>query len=368
MPLRAAAVAAPALAFTLSFSGRYQHWLTITLILTLQPFYAAPPGSGRWMRIGGTVLGGMLAAVIAIRLHHPDRHRRRAVPAGRARLRPALRQLRRLHLLPHPAGGLAHRIQPTRQRRAPDRRHARPLYGDGRRAGRCRRHAALAELGARPAAQRSPGGARSPCLLRRGRPRLPARHHPCRRRRTRPPGRRPRQQHPSRRPSHAPCSSLAGPPPQACRTPWSSTPPCGRMAGRLSMLQLDPHHADGMPAEALRAWRAWIGGTLRGLAAGQSMPGSRPEGRVPDALARIAQQIEMLRGAPARLRRRVHPGEIGRHDRPPHTADPPGSTNSRCPSRPNAPTWCSSACPPAAVNRSCNAAAIGGAKKLSLAA
>jgi hypothetical protein len=32
-----------------------------------------------------------------------------------------------------------------------------------------------------------------------------------------------------------------------------------RMAGRLSMLQLDPHRADGLTPEALRAWRAWIG-------------------------------------------------------------------------------------------------------------
>ena len=63
--LRAATVAGPALAFTLSLSGRYQHWLTITLVMTLQPFYALT-----WQRaverIGGTLLGGMLAAVIAI--------------------------------------------------------------------------------------------------------------------------------------------------------------------------------------------------------------------------------------------------------------------------------------------------------------
>ena len=53
-----------------------------------------------------------------------------------------------------------------------------------------------------------------------------------------------------------------------------------------------------MTPEALRAWRGWIGGTLRALAAGELVAGRRPEGRVPDAVARIAQQIEMLRGAP----------------------------------------------------------------------
>ena len=62
---RAAVVAGPALMFTLSLSGHYQHWLTITLLLTLQPFYALT-----WQRalerIGGTVLGGLIAAVVAL--------------------------------------------------------------------------------------------------------------------------------------------------------------------------------------------------------------------------------------------------------------------------------------------------------------
>jgi uncharacterized membrane protein YccC len=71
-----------------------------------------------------------------------------------------------------------------------------------------------------------------------------------------------------------------------------------RMAGRLSVLQLDPHHADAMTPEALRAWRAWIVGALRNLAADAPATGRRPEGRVPDAVWRIAQQIEMLRGVP----------------------------------------------------------------------
>ena len=63
--LRTAVVAGPALALTLSLPGHYQHWLTITLILTMQPFYALT-----WQRalerIGGTVLGGVLAAGIAL--------------------------------------------------------------------------------------------------------------------------------------------------------------------------------------------------------------------------------------------------------------------------------------------------------------
>jgi uncharacterized membrane protein YccC len=62
---RAAVVAAPALAFTLSMGQAYAHWLTITLVLTLQPFFAQT-----WQkaleRCAGTVLGGVCAAGIAI--------------------------------------------------------------------------------------------------------------------------------------------------------------------------------------------------------------------------------------------------------------------------------------------------------------
>ncbi len=61
---RAAVVAAPALAVTTQFGGTFAHWLTITLVLTMQPFYAAT-----WQRalerVGGTVLGGIVGALIA---------------------------------------------------------------------------------------------------------------------------------------------------------------------------------------------------------------------------------------------------------------------------------------------------------------
>ena len=48
----------------------YAHWLTITLVLTLQPFFALT-----WQRaverVGGTVLGGVTAAAIATVVHTP---------------------------------------------------------------------------------------------------------------------------------------------------------------------------------------------------------------------------------------------------------------------------------------------------------
>lgn len=62
--LRASAVAAPALAATLTYAGAFTHWLVMTVVLTMQPFYAAT-----WQRalerIGGTVLGGLVGAVLA---------------------------------------------------------------------------------------------------------------------------------------------------------------------------------------------------------------------------------------------------------------------------------------------------------------
>ncbi len=67
---RAGVVAAPALAFTLSTGHAYAHWLTITLVLTLQPFFALT-----WQkaleRSAGTVLGGVAAAAIALVVHTP---------------------------------------------------------------------------------------------------------------------------------------------------------------------------------------------------------------------------------------------------------------------------------------------------------
>ncbi len=67
---RAAVVAGPALLITLSSGNVYAHWLTITLVLTLQPFFALT-----WQRaverIIGTVVGGIVAAAISLVVHTP---------------------------------------------------------------------------------------------------------------------------------------------------------------------------------------------------------------------------------------------------------------------------------------------------------
>ncbi len=52
-----------------------------------------------------------------------------------------------------------------------------------------------------------------------------------------------------------------------------------RMAGRLSALQLDPHHADGIAPEALRGWREWIGARCGGGGGSRLAAPGRPAGR-----------------------------------------------------------------------------------------
>jgi uncharacterized membrane protein YccC len=75
-----------------------------------------------------------------------------------------------------------------------------------------------------------------------------------------------------------------------------------RFAGRLATLQHDTGLAANTPAETLRIWRDWIGTSMRLLASGKTVLPPRPGGAENDALARIARQIELMSGAMERLR------------------------------------------------------------------
>ncbi len=63
--LRAAIVAAPALAWMMFYGDQYAHWATITLVLCLQPYFSAT-----WLRsaerVVGTAVGGLVAAGIGL--------------------------------------------------------------------------------------------------------------------------------------------------------------------------------------------------------------------------------------------------------------------------------------------------------------
>ncbi len=74
-----------------------------------------------------------------------------------------------------------------------------------------------------------------------------------------------------------------------------------RCAGRLSAMQLDPGFSPALPPEALAAWREWIGGTMRALAAGETTLPPRPEVPEADSVVRVARQIELMAEAMGRM-------------------------------------------------------------------
>jgi hypothetical protein len=63
--LRAAVMAGPALAFTMFWFSPYDHWLTITIVATMQPFFALTYARAL-ERIVGTALGGIVAAGVGL--------------------------------------------------------------------------------------------------------------------------------------------------------------------------------------------------------------------------------------------------------------------------------------------------------------
>lgn len=71
-----------------------------------------------------------------------------------------------------------------------------------------------------------------------------------------------------------------------------------RCAGRLATMQ---HGAEQVPQETLRRWRDWIARSLHGLAEGRTDLTPRPAGPASATLTRIARQIELMSGAAARL-------------------------------------------------------------------
>ncbi len=68
--VRTAVISAPALVVTLSYETNFTHWLPYTVVLVMQPFFAAT-----WQRalerIGGTVLGALIGGGLAMVAHTP---------------------------------------------------------------------------------------------------------------------------------------------------------------------------------------------------------------------------------------------------------------------------------------------------------
>jgi uncharacterized membrane protein YccC len=74
-----------------------------------------------------------------------------------------------------------------------------------------------------------------------------------------------------------------------------------RVAGRIAVMRFDPSLRATVPPDALRTWRDWIQTTMQALAAGSTAPPPRPGGPDADALRRVARQIELIAGVLPRL-------------------------------------------------------------------
>jgi uncharacterized membrane protein YccC len=74
-----------------------------------------------------------------------------------------------------------------------------------------------------------------------------------------------------------------------------------RCAGRLAAMQHDPTLARRVPREVLKTWRDWAAKSMRRLTAGNTDLPPRPNETDADALARIGRQIELIAGAMGRL-------------------------------------------------------------------
>jgi uncharacterized membrane protein YccC len=77
-----------------------------------------------------------------------------------------------------------------------------------------------------------------------------------------------------------------------------------RLAGRLSALRFE---TQTMPKEALRRWGDWITAGLDAVAAGHSTLSERPAQPETDAILRLARQVELMAGAVERLESKPAP-------------------------------------------------------------
>jgi uncharacterized membrane protein YccC len=293
--LRTAAIATPALAATQVWGGPFAHWLPITVVVTLQPFYAAT-----WQRalerVSGTVLGGLAGSALGLAAGTPGLLAALMFPLCTVAF--ALRQvsygtyiacvtpivvvlieliepgqsawhLAGLRAVFVVAGGVVAvlgwlllwpswepgRLQ--REQRTALAAHAR--YAE----------AAITEL-------LGEGGAAATETARRGAGVATNNLEASLARALQEPRRNQRRR---------------------LETAMVVDATLRRIAGRLSALRHDPAARAALDAPAWRRWRDWMAGTLLSLGGGGALPSARPDGTPPETVARIARQVELLEGA-----------------------------------------------------------------------
>ncbi len=297
--LRSAVAAAPALAFTMAWFTPYDHWLTITIVATMQPFFALTY-TRALERIAGTALGGVVAALVGLLCTTPV-----AISAAMFPLTVAALAVRAvnfgLYMLavtpvvvllvetgePDTAewrialaragftilGGLlavaaSFLLWPSRE---PER-----LVAGAREAIAAHGGYAGAELGyllgeatahAVDAARRGAGTASNTLEAAINRALI----------------------------------EQGGGGRDMLEAVLLIDAALRRCAGQLSAMQLDPGWRTAADADSLRAWRDWIVAAMRDLAGGHTDLAAWPDGGEAEAPRRLARQIELMAGAMGRL-------------------------------------------------------------------
>ncbi len=293
--LRAITVGAPALAYTLIWFNPYAHWLTITIVVTMQPYFAAT-FTRAIERVGGTVLGGLIAAGVGVVCNTPMTMLLALFPLCVLALaiRTVSYGLFMVGLTPlvvllvefgEPgqsewvvaglraaftvAGGLLAVAGCTLLWPSWEPARLRRQVLDGIAAHGSYAEAELsflldeADAAAVEAARRAAGLASNNIEASISRAMLE-------------PGRSAEQR---------------------LEAALVIDAALRRMAGRLSAMQLDPGLRDAYAVEVWHGWRAWIGASMRALAAGQGRLAPRPAlepGPRAESLQRIARQIELM--------------------------------------------------------------------------
>jgi uncharacterized membrane protein YccC len=297
--VRTAVMAAPALAFTMLWFTPYDHWLTITIVATMQPYYAVTYARAI-ERIAGTALGGVVAAVVGLLCTTQLAIAAAMFPLTIAALAVRAVSLGMFMLALTPVivllvetgepgasewqialvraafttiGGLlavlsSFVLWPSRE---PER-----VVEEVRGAIAAHGRYADAELGqllgevpvaAVERARREAGTASNSLEASISRALIE-------------PGKLGRQ---------------------ALEAALVVDAALRRVAGRLSAMQLDAGLRSAIPAESLAAWRRWVSEATVSMAAGHAAIEPRPDAAATDALLRIARQLELIAGAMQRL-------------------------------------------------------------------
>jgi uncharacterized membrane protein YccC len=294
--LRAALTAAPALAFTLFWFTPYDHWLTITIVATMQPYFVLTYVRAL-ERAAGTILGGLVAAAIGLVCTTPLSIAAIMFPLSIAALAARTVNLGLFMLVLTPLivllvevgepgesewmiaatragftaiGGIVAMaasvtLWPTRAPEALIDYARAAIAAHGRYA--TAQLAALRDQGTTAAARREAGLATNALEV-----------------------------------SINLALNDPGSVDQARLEAVALIDAAlRRLAGRLSALELDPGAREQLDEDTLRAWSDWISTAMRCLADGETRLPARPAGAPSDAVARIARQIELMAGALARV-------------------------------------------------------------------